>query len=1120
MKTKRINFLTFALFAPLALSAQVTVSANHVADAYERPIATAKLCFAPVDAATEPTGFRVGSIQEVLGEVCSLVSNGVMESGHSVAPSTAGVYYHIYAKDRTTGAVIRDYGMTPITGSNWNLDTYNPRSTTMAAPQGASSIAGKSQEGAGSSPLADKPGQVASPSAPLMGGVKYASESQTRNGSNDGIANAMRTGQTVVADPAYTLAEKPFVWPSKFPTASSSHYIEQRNGMHLDLYNNSPISQFTDMNDGHDSVCVNTIGQGYPVGAAEWTGTKNLCNVTYFWSGAPGINYGTNPGNSGQHGPGGWSLSSAHSVTSVINSRGISNMSGGVQYKAGIGDAVGMYLYHNSYGGSIAGSDEGNTIWTGFGGESGTTYVGSIKTGGAGATTVKVNCTADCNYPGDGRYLVDWTGAIMGYATANQTPVGSFTPGWFTVAGLSSAITASTAWGTLAADVKTPTSPAGTLLGVGATSITFTVNPATLNSVASPGPFAVGDLICFGGMFHEQAIVKSVTGTGPWTITVPLRMPHEAKSWVFANGACGTAIDFTANDITASQVLHYPVDVIGSLNSGTLVYRYFQSLNAAGYWPGNVNFPVAAGAITNTGGVVTFNSPNLSSAQYYGQANLTISGASLPDFNGMCTASFASTSGALSCNQAASTGKGPATGATLSIGTSGHGTTDFKLVRMAEVLDVLDYDQAGCGSTKTAPCLDGTFTVEPNNAAWAVNDSVENVHHYSAQMKATRTSFGEYNPLQSTSSSAEVLSLWGSGIQGGNPSIWSHNWAAKLISNGNPASIYAYHGGALVPPGGYALGGNAPFNYGLAMQYAPDPSDSSLFWIGCPISGCDDTGFFYNLFYLKGKGAAGSIKYSPYNQALAFAFAGGLDLNDAPLVHPTFKSSLNGQVAYFHMTSVDNGGAFHTWTVNAPATGGGYTNTLPQKSGTFAMTSDIPAAMVASGARHAGGLVPDPGSSTGTTRFLREDGLWQVPACSGVTGGADAKNTRTGNGGSPGGYPSVVAHKMLTGLTAGMNPVVTYTPAADGMFRITSYLYITAACKSGNVAHTVHAIPMPGHPLTAATATPDCATSFVGSSQTVTVHQAAGQAITGYTGFNSVIGSPVYNVDMTIEQLQ
>ena len=35
--------------------------------------------------------------------------------------------------------------------------------------------------------------------------------------------------------------------------------------------------------------------------------------------------------------------------------------------------------------------------------------------------------------------------------------------------------------------------------------------------------------------------------------------------------------------------------------------------------------------------------------------------------------------------------------------------------------------------------------------------------------------------------------------------------------------------------------------------------------------------------------------------------------------------------------------------------------------------------MGASGPSHAGGLVPDPGATQGTTKYLREDGTWAEP---------------------------------------------------------------------------------------------------------------------------------------------
>jgi hypothetical protein len=124
MTRKLASLFAFVLFAVTA-RAQVPISASHVADAFQRPWASAKLCFAPVDATGAAAGFRVGSVQVIPGAVCGLVSNGVLQSGLGVVPSAAGIYYHIWVANRATNAVLRDYGMTPITGSSWSLDSYD-----------------------------------------------------------------------------------------------------------------------------------------------------------------------------------------------------------------------------------------------------------------------------------------------------------------------------------------------------------------------------------------------------------------------------------------------------------------------------------------------------------------------------------------------------------------------------------------------------------------------------------------------------------------------------------------------------------------------------------------------------------------------------------------------------------------------------------------------------------------------------------------------------------------------------------------------------------------------------------------------------------------------------------
>lgn len=53
--------------------------------------------------------------------------------------------------------------------------------------------------------------------------------------------------------------------------------------------------------------------------------------------------------------------------------------------------------------------------------------------------------------------------------------------------------------------------------------------------------------------------------------------------------------------------------------------------------------------------------------------------------------------------------------------------------------------------------------------------------------------------------------------------------------------------------------------------------------------------------------------------------------------------------------------------------------------------------MGASGSSHTGGLVPDPGATAGTTKYLREDGTWQVPSDNNTTYGLTINGTTNGD---------------------------------------------------------------------------------------------------------------------------
>jgi hypothetical protein len=88
--------------------------------------------------------------------------------------------------------------------------------------------------------------------------------------------------------------------------------------------------------------------------------------------------------------------------------------------------------------------------------------------------------------------------------------------------------------------------------------------------------------------------------------------------------------------------------------------------------------------------------------------------------------------------------------------------------------------------------------------------------------------------------------------------------------------------------------------------------------------------------------------------------------------------------------------------------------------------SDAIAAFVASGASHKSGLVPDPGVTGGTTKFLREDATFAVPP---GTTSASALTIEEVDG-----TPSVAATKLIlpNGTVSVTGTEATYTPAGGG----------------------------------------------------------------------------------------
>lgn len=547
-------------------------------------------------------------------------------------------------------------------------------------------------------------------------GLNLASQYQTTPTSNDGIANCFLTNTTCYAGPGYGITDVPLTFTGTHAqNPTQSRLIDDRNGSHAEFIHNPPGSLFVGggYRDPWEQVLVNDTTQGAYTGSGNVSANVYGINQWLYYS-APGLDLG----NSGLGGCC-WHTQQGHSMSMQVNSPGISiGLTANVN-KAGIGDNVAIQGIDTNYGGAIAPSDEGNEPLRLVGGSAATQLAGTTSSVATGATKVTVACTQDCN-PGDGRFLITTQTPIStGNVTATAAPSGN-TPGTYTV---DATVTPSTAWATLNGNcVPAISAP----VGVAGTSITCNVSMLS-------GTFAQGDLIAFGGSYHEWAIVTAATST---SFTASLRHVHGSGSWVMANGPVGF-IDFSINDITANTLLNFPHDIIGATDSHTLCYAWFSSSGAT--TAGTTGRMAMAtyntfGNITNNGGIVTLTASGVSPNQtaiFYNGATITIAGAANSAYNGPCTNTTLGSgfNSPINCTQSASNGQASTTGGTIVLGTTGYGNTAYKLWQGAEVIDVNTYSltlalTAAATASGGNTVYTGTITGGGSNALVGTNVSV------------------------------------------------------------------------------------------------------------------------------------------------------------------------------------------------------------------------------------------------------------------------------------------------------------------------------------------------------------------------------------------------------------
>ena len=300
---------------------------------------------------------------------------------------------------------------------------------------------------------------------------------------------------------------------------------------------------------------------------------------------------------------------------------------------------------------------------------------------------------------------------------------------------------------------------------------------------------------------------------------------------------------------------------------------------------------------------------------------------------------------------------------TSSGGTVTKLTGGYVLYPMAEVLGVFD------AATQR---IDGQLTLAPNTVAWAANDAVEEPHYYQQQVAADSALVGQITPRPTVSQTAglQYQENVGPGITG-----WT-------ISNTTAAANYFGGGGThSLPFAAYAAQG--------AWQRTMDleAGQQSVFSVHCNSRGCGRWNSGYDLFELDGNATVDTVNYQPTTSTLQMNMRG---------------------VGYQFSPQGFTAGTINAGTVNATTINGAVS------------AAQLPVFGI-SGSGHARGVVPDPGATAGTTRYLREDGTWSVPS---GTGGSGGQSVGTGLSGGTAPIPGATAdYNFLQGLGTSLTDI-------------------------------------------------------------------------------------------------